>query len=226
MKEQEVTVRELWVILKINIKKILIISFMIAMLGGLWSKFFITPMYEASINMIVNSGSIEDGKITNDGITSSEKLVDTYAIIIKGNIVLNQVIENLGLKKDYRSLNEQVKVNAVNNTQVMKISVQDENLETAKEIVIEISKVAPEIIVESVEAGSCKVISQIESSTEPVTPNIYKNAAFSGIITFLIMIVFFMTRVIVNDGIEGESDVQKKLGMSVLGIIPEIEEEE
>lgn len=226
MKEQEVTVRELWIILKINIKKILIISFMIAMLGGLWSKFFITPMYEASINMIVNSGSIEDGKITNDGITSSEKLVDTYAIIIKGNIVLNQVIENLGLKKDYRSLNEQIKVNAVNNTQVMKISVQDENLETAKEIVIEISKVAPEIIVESVEAGSCKVISQIESSTEPVTPNIYKNAAFSGIITFLIMIIFFMTRAIVNDGIEGESDVQKKLGMSVLGIIPEIEEEE
>lgn len=225
MEEQEFNFRELLRILKQNAKYILVITIIAAVIGGIYSEFFMTPMYEASINMIVNSGSFDDGKITNDGITSSEKLVDTYAIIIKGNIVLNQVIENLELEKDYTSLNKQVEVSAVNNTQVMKISVKDSDVEMAQKIVLEISRVAPAIIVESVEAGSCKVISQIEANTKPISPNIYKNAVFSGVVAFLIMLIFLLTRAVLDDSIEGERDVQKKLGMYVLGIIPEIEEE-
>lgn len=225
MQEQEFNVKELVMVLKSNLRNVIIIAVIAALLGGIYSHVCITPMYEASINMIVNSGPAVDGRITTDGISSSEKLVDTYAIILKSNIVLNQVIQTLGLEKSYESLNRQVKVNAVNGTQVMKISVQDSNPEIAKEIVMAISQIAPPIIVDSVEAGSCKVVSQIESSTTPVSPNIYKNAFVFGMVAVFFEIVFLLTKALMNDVVEGEFDVQKKLGISILGIIPEIEEE-
>ena len=226
VQEQDFNIRELVVVLKLNLRNIVVVAILAAFLGGLYSHIFITPVYEASINMIVNSGTTVDGRITSDGITSSEKLVDTYAIIIKGNIVLNQVIETLDLEKSYAVLNKQVKVNAVNETQVMKISVQDSDLEAAKKIVTAISEIAPPIIVDSVEAGSCKVISHIEASTKPVSPNIYKNAFTSGVVAVFIELVFLLTKSLINDSIEGEFDVERKLGIPVLGVIPEIEKED
>ena len=226
VQEQEFNVRELLMILKLNLRKIVVVAVIAACLGGVYSHFFITPMYEASVNMIVNSGPSVDGRITNDGITSSEKLVDTYAIIIKSNIVLNQVIETLQLEKSYESLNKQVKVHAVNDTQVMKISVQDSDPKIAKEIVRAVSEIAPPIIVDSVEAGSCKVISQIEAGTTPVSPNIHKNAVIVGMFAAAVVTVFLLGKSLLDDVIDGEYDVQKKLGIPVLGIIPELKEEE
>lgn len=67
------------------------------MLVLLWPAVVITPQYEASINMIVNTRRDNMATVTNDNITSAKNLVSTYAIIIKSNIVLNKVISNLGL---------------------------------------------------------------------------------------------------------------------------------
>lgn len=184
----------------------------------------ITPQYEASINMIVNTRSDNMTTVTNDNITSAKNLVSTYAIIIKSNIVLNKVINNLGLTVSNAELADEVSISAINATQVMKISVRDKDAELAGKIVTQIAEIAPDIIVEAVEAGSCKVISEVEVGDRPVSP---KKTRYTALFAFLGLIVssgIVIGREILSNYIVDDVDVEKKIGLPVLGVIPQVEE--
>lgn len=214
---------ELLLALKEKIAVILIALLATAAVGWGISFFLITPQYEASVNMIVNTRTDTTENLTNDNISSAQNLVDTYAIIIRGNLVLNQVIENLNLGLPYEELYEQVSVDSINNTQIMKIAVKNEDAVLAEQIVKEISKIAPEVITEAVEAGSCKVVSQVTVGSKPVSPDVQKNTIIAGLLGLLLSISIIILKELMKDYIVDDLDVQKKLGIPVLGIIPDVE---
>ena len=193
--------------------------------GFLFSRYLITPEYESSIMMIVNTKQDNITTVTNDNIQSAKNLVSTYSIIIKSNTVLNQVIENLGLNEEYDTLRHKVYVSAVDDTQVMRIAVRDEDSANATQIINEIASIAPDVIVDAVEAGSCKVISQVVTSDGQVTPNVMKNTVIATAIGFLVV----MTAVILINAfrvkkIVTEDDLKKLTGLPILGVIPEVKE--
>ena len=64
----------------------------------------ITPQYESSALMIVNTRQDTTSTVTSDQINSATKLVSTYSIIIKSDTVLQQVIDDLGLSLSYSEL--------------------------------------------------------------------------------------------------------------------------
>lgn len=106
------------------------------------SKFLITPQYEASALMIVNTRQDTTSNVTSDQINSATKLVSTYSIIIKSDTVLQQVIDNLGLSLTYEKLAERVTVSAVDDTQVMKVTVKSDNPEWARQVCEQITVVS------------------------------------------------------------------------------------
>lgn len=211
-----------------NIKKhfwILILSILLSgVLGYGGTKCFIEPQYEASITMIVNTRNNTTDNVTNDNITSAQNLVSTYSVIIKSNTILNQVIDRLNLDMNYSELEDNVYVNAVDDTQIMRIAVRNSDKLLAKKIVNEIADIAPTVIVDIVEAGSCKVVSTVDTSEKPVTPNVLKNvllaSAIGGILA-TIGITFVSLLKVKN--IVDANDLNNCLDLPVLGIIPEIE---
>ena len=222
--EYDFSVLELLMALKEKAVAIAAVGLVCALLGYLGSAFLIPHKYEASIDMIVNTKTELTVGITNDNIASAQSLVDTYAIIIKSNKVLNQVIDDLKLGYSYQELYEKVHVDAINNTQVMKIAVQETDPELAKEIAETIALVAPDIIVDAVEAGSCKVISQVECSEDPVSPNVLFNTAVLCFLGLLVSVGVVVLKELLQDSIADEQDVQRKLGLPVLSVIPSVEE--
>ena len=87
-----------------HILAIILTTLVLAAAGFGVSKFLMTPMYQASALMIVNTRQDITSNVTSDQINSATKLVSTYSIILKSDTVLNQVIENLGLNMDYQQL--------------------------------------------------------------------------------------------------------------------------
>lgn len=222
--EYDFSIMELLMVLKEKAVSILAVGLVCAMIGWIGSVFFLPHKYEASVNVIVNTKSDVSGSITSDDISSAKNLVDTYAIIIKSNKVLNQVIDRLGLEMSYEDLSERVSVRGINHTQVMEIAVQETDPELAKKIVESIVTVAPEIIVDAVEAGSCKVISHVACSEDPVTPNVLRNTIVLGFLGLLVSMGAVVLKELLEDSIVDEHDVQRKLGLSVLSIVPNVEE--
>ena len=204
---------------------ILAVTIASAVVGFLISAFLLSPQYEASATLIVNSREDQTAQttITNDQITSATKLVDTYSVILTSDTVLDKAIADLELTLDYEELLDKVTVESVNGTQVMKISVQDEDPVLAQRIVANIVEQAPEIIIQTVKAGSVEVISQAKTAEEPVSPKKVMNTAIAGILGLVLALGFVLLRNVMNNKFMTDDDISKKLGLTVLGVIPQID---
>lgn len=224
--EMEIDLLGLFHALKKNVIAIVITMVLFAMVGFCYSKFLITPQYEASVNMIVNTRSEGATNVTNDNVNTAIKMLGVYDIVIKSNTVLNEVIEKLNLDMEYEELADKVTVYSVNSTQVMRIAVQNPDPEVAKQIVQQIVDIAPDIIVEAVQAGSCKVISDVEAGEYPISPSVKKYTAIFAMLGIVLSAGFIVLKELLSNYIEDDADVQKYLGLPVLGVIPEVEDME
>ena len=205
-----------------HLLELIFVTLAAALVGFTASKFLMTPKYDSSALMIVNTRQDVNANVTSDQINSATKLVSTYSIIIKSDTVLQQVIDNLGL--NYAKLNKRVTVAAVDDTQVMKITVQSDSPEWARQVCEQIITVAPDVIKEAVEAGSVKVISNPSLATEPVSPNIKKNTMLAAAVGFVLVIGIIVLQVLLDNKINTEEDVTKYLDMTVLGVIPQYDQ--
>lgn len=207
-----------------HLLELIFVTLVAALVGFTASKFLMNPKYDSSALMIVNTRQDVNANVTSDQINSATKLVSTYSIIIKSDTVLQQVIDNLGLNLTYAKLNKRVTVAAVDDTQVMKITVQSDSPEWARQVCEQIITVAPDVIKEAVEAGSVKVISNPSLPTEPVSPNIMKNTMLAAAVGFVLVIGIIVLQVLLDNKINTEEDVTKYLDMTVLGVIPQYDQ--
>lgn len=222
-KEIVIDLRELIVYMLKRCYLIILFLLVFAIGGYEYTERMVIPQYEATATMIINSRQEITLTLTSDQIASAQKLVDTYAVIVKSDTVLNQVIEQLDLNMTYEELAGKTTVTSVNGTQIMKVSVRHPDPKIAYEIVKKITEIAPAILVDVVEAGSCKVVSNAKATQSPVTPNLKKNvmmAAMGGAALAVMILVFaFMMK---EKRIGGEQDVKDYLGIPVLGTIPDV----
>ena len=228
MKEEYETIDllEILRLLKKNLLVILAVTILLAVAGYLVSTFAMTPQYEASATLIVNSREDQaaaQAPITNDQLTSATKLVDTYAVILTSDTVLDKTISNLNLNMSYNDLVERVRIESVNSTQVMKITVKDTDPERARAIVADIVEQAPEIIIQTVKAGSVEIISKAKAEPVPVSPSKAKNTVLAGMLGLVISVGIVILRYLLNNKFMTDDDITNKLGLTVLGVIPQID---
>lgn len=230
MEEKEFTIdiMQILYLLKRSIALILVITIIFATGGFIGTKLFITPKYAATSKMMVsNKMSTAENQQVNQGnnlndIQASQVLVKTYGIILKSDKVLNKVIENLNTDESVESLKNKITVTALDQTQVMEIKVIDTNPDKAKQIMTEITKVAPEIIVDSVGAGACNVLDEAKVTSKPVSPNVKKNSILAGLLGLFISLLIVIGKEFINNTVKSEEDISEKLGLPVLGVIPKV----
>ena len=215
---------ELLGVVRRHIVALLLTTVLAAAAGFAVSKFLMTPQYQASALMIVNTRQDTTANVTSDQLNSASKLVSTYSIIVKSDTVLNQVIANLGLNMSYETLAGKVGVAAVDDTQVMEITVTDANPDGARQVCEQITQVAPDEIVEAVEAGSVKVISAASLNPNPVSPNVMRNTAMAGALGLAACAGLFVVQFLLNNKINSEEDIAKQLNLPVIGVIPNYEQ--
>lgn len=220
--EVEVDVGELLRLLWSHILEIVAAGVAAAIICLLVCTFALTPRYQASINLIVNSRQDGQATVTNDNINSAKNLISTYAVVIKSNTVLNDVIKKLDLDMTYNDLSSMVDVSSVNSTQIMSITVTNEDPKLAGKIAETIADIAPEVIVDKVEAGSCKTVSDVEIGTSPIFPQTKKYTAMAALAGIVVVCAILVINHLLRNYIVDDEDVQKKLGLPVLGLIPEV----
>lgn len=203
-----------------NLKYIILVTVIFGVLGYVGNTMLVTPIYEAGAKMIVNTRKDESQNVTNDQINSAKNLVDTYAVIIRSRDVLNQVITDLNLSDTYGQLTKRISVKAVNETQVMQITVQHPNRDTALAIASKLLEVAPGAIVEKVEAGSVKTVEQAYAGAEPVSASALYHAVLAAMAGFVLVCAVIVIVSLADNTYKSDMDIQRDLGLPVLGVIP------
>lgn len=218
----ELDIQFILLILKRNWRWIVLVTILCAVVGFSFASWVITPQYAASTMLVVNSTANQNtnNTITNDQLTTAQELVNTYSVILKSDTVTDQVISDLGLKTDADALAKKITVEGVDQTQVLKITVKNPNPQLARNIANDIARVAPKVIVATVEAGSVKVVSNAKLDLKPVFPSVPLFAVAGAVIGLIASYLIFLIRELLDNTFDNGDDVEKRLGISVIGVIP------
>lgn len=221
--DDEIELGELFRILKQNILLIAISAITFAIVGFLFTFLLVKPQYQSEATLIVNNRREENQSITSDEINTARNLADVYTLIIKSDSVMDQVASNLSLDMTSEELSKKVSVSSVNNSQVMKVSTKDTDADLAFKITSEVVNVAPEIIIDTVEAGSVKIISSAKLDDRKVSPNLKMNVLISFVLGAMVSVGYVFVKHMLDTTFKSESDIEKILEIPVLGIIPNVE---
>ncbi|GAG56162.1 unnamed protein product [marine sediment metagenome] len=130
IQEEEIDLRE-YINVLLKRKGIIILIFLIAVItAALVSYFAISPVYQAST--VFSVAKIDGRAVIN--ITESLE-------IIKSNIVLDEVINRMGLEETAKQLSSQITIESLKGTNFIKISVVADSPERSKNLVENIAEV-------------------------------------------------------------------------------------
>jgi len=220
MKEETISLGELFSILKRSKWLIVSLAIIAALIAFLVSSFVISPTYEASTQVLVAPKQSEQS-IDLGQVQSSINLVNTYRVIIQSPAILEQVQKNVIGAPD--NISNLITVNSEQSSQVINIRVQHTNPVLATDIANEISDVFSKEVPELMSVDNVKVLSNASVPMLPVKPNILLNTAIATILGLMIGITIAFLKVVLDRRIKTEQDVENILELPVLGSIPVID---
>ncbi len=219
----QIDLRVLWMVFKRFWALILAVAIACGIVSYAYTSLLVTPIYQATATMLVNSSETSTTNITTTQLDSSTQLVGVYEQIFLSDAVLNPVIENLSLSLTTKQVASMISCSSVNETQVMQVSVKNADPALALEILTELVDVAPPIVMEYLDASTAKLITAPSVSSSPVSPNVTRNVAVAAFAGAVVCFLIVAAQALFSNTVKTESDVSSKLGLPVLGVIPSAE---
>lgn len=207
--------------------QIILIILIFTVIGIIYTTKFITPMYSSSTTLVLTSSdssiSDETDSITTTDITLNSELVSTYSEIVKSNNVLREVISNLQINVNEESLRGNITVSSVEDTEVIEITVSNENPVYAAQISNEIANVFSEKIAEIYHINNIHILDEAEVSNAPSNINHKEDVIKFAFIGIVVAVAYVLLYNMLDTTIKSTEDVERNFDVPVLASIPIIE---
>lgn len=201
-----------------HIKFVIITTILTALCVAAVNVFLLVPVYQSTAELYILDASTSIPSLAD--IQIGNNLADDYVKIIKSRPVLDTVKESLGLEEDYKEISAKLSVVNDSNTHIISISVKDENASRAKMIADEIADVSKSFIAAKMGQKEPSVLHYGYADEEKVSPSRTKNTVIGALGGFVVSSAIVIALFIIKDNIASEDDVEKKLGLPVLGVLP------
>lgn len=217
--EEEIDLVDLFYYLKKKIWLIVAAIVLCAAAGFSVSNFLMTPQYEASTRMYVLNRSSE-GSVSYTDLQISNQFAKDYKVLITGQNVTKEVIGILGVDMTPEQLEKKIAVTAPDDTRVLQITVTDTDPQRAADIANCVREVASVQLQEIMDVDAAKVIYEADVPEEPSGPSVRKFTILGAALGFLAAVGILSAVHLLDDTIRTEEDVERYLGLGVLGVIP------
>lgn len=221
---EEINLKEVYTYFKFRILWILIAIVAIVVIGNIYTIITRVPMYQSNTTLVL-VGESKKGYSQSDSVLN-QNLIGTYSQIITSRTVLSQVIDNLKLKTTTESLSKNITTSSVEDTEIIKITVNSSKRKEAAKIADEVATVFSKEVQDIYNLENVTIIDKAEIATSPYNINYVKD----NIIYLMIGIVLSFGIVFVmyyfDTTIKSSEVVEEKLGLPVIGIVPKEEDKE
>ncbi|AUC25095.1 Wzz/FepE/Etk N-terminal domain-containing protein [Streptococcus uberis] len=209
---------------KLWMKKFLILfmALFFGTLALLGSIFLIKPSYSASTRIyVINQQNAEN--ITATDLQAGSFLVNDYKEIITSRDVMKDVIATNSLSLSPDTLSKMISVTIPADTRVISITVTNHDPQQAKDLANSIREVASEKIKSVTKVQDVTPLEKAQLPSKPSSPNIKRNTMIGMLIGGLFTIVIIVIKEVLDDRVKRPEDVEEVLGMTLLGIVPNID---
>ncbi|MEH7356278.1 Wzz/FepE/Etk N-terminal domain-containing protein [Neobacillus drentensis] len=224
--EETISLKQLLQTLRKRLRLILSITFIAILISGVVSYFFLTPIYQASTQLLVNQSKNEQSAYQYNEVQTNLQLINTYNVIIKSPAILELVIKELKLDMSASELNEKITVGNETNSQVVNLSVQDTNAKMAAKIANKTAEVFQKEIVNIMSVDNVSILAKAEvtDNTSPIKPKPLLNVAIALVVGLMLGIGIAFLLEYFDTTIKNEEDIEKLIGVPVLGTIAVMDE--
>ncbi len=178
------------------------------------------PVYEAKTSLVLVNNSQENSTITQTDITINKNLLSTYREIIQSRRILNKVIAALGLEIDYDNLKSSVKVKSAENTEIIIISVYNEDANLSRDIANCIAEVFEGEITEIYNIENVSIIDEASVNESPYNVHILRQFVMGTGAGFLLSSLIIAVMFYFDDTVKSEEEIEKDLKVPILGSVP------
>lgn len=218
---ETIDLKDLFDYYKSKLGVVILFVVLVGILGCLYGLFIQKPMYKSSTSIVLISEAKDNSQLTYNDVSVNQNLVSTYSEIVKSKRVLGQVINNLNLNYTYGALSNNIEVSSVTGTQIIKITVTDENSKTAMKVANEIGKVFAKEIPELYNISNVNILDTAEVASSAYNVNITKQSAIfllAGLVLGLgvVFVMYYFDRSVKN-----ASQIEDKLKLPVLATVRE-----
>lgn len=221
-----ININELFQLLWKNIILIVTIIFVFTISTNLISKHLINEKYESQTLINISKANSEQANTNSDYFRYGSELAKRYTIMAKSDSVISLVEKELINEKNLiiskTEISNSFEVKSQNETEFLQIIVTYNNPLVAKQIAESVTKISTMKYIEVFNDAKINIIDQAKEG-KLVGPNIQLNTIIGFILGVVIAIGIVLLKEYLDRTIRDEKDVEKYLGLPVLGCIPKID---
>jgi len=216
---EEIDIKDFLGYLKKFIIPMIVVAFLATGGSILYNLVIKTPMYKTSTTIVLAQKAEEKGSasVTLNDINLSQKLVSTYSEIVKSKLVLEQVINDLGLDTSVEKLSKHVTVAAVEDTEIIKIAVEDGNRIAAAQIANKIADVFTKEIVNIYQLNNVSVIDAAQVNDKQSNQTAVRDAIIAFLVSIFGVSAIAFVFYYFDDTVKYSDDLEKKIGLPIAG---------
>ncbi|MGQ0419658.1 YveK family protein, partial [Bacillus sp. HC-Mk] len=203
------------------------IAFGAAIVSAIISFFFMTPIYQSSTQILVNQKKQEGAMIQAGEIQTNIQLTNTYKVIIKSPVILEQVNEKLNLNMTSQALTGKINVANEKDSQVISVTAEDKDPKLARDIANATADVFKGEVAKIMNVDNVTVLSKAEvaENLSPIKPRPMLNVAIAFVVGLMASVGLAFLLEYLDNTVKKEEDVENLLGLPVLGIVARMDEE-
>ena len=201
-----------------------LVSVVLAVVVCLGTVFFVTPEYKSSAMFYVNNSnfSLKDASVSmsSGDLVTSRNLVDSYIVILNTRETLVDVVDYAGVSRSYQSVRGMISSEAVNETEIFRVTVTSTDPYEAEALADAIAYVLPKRIGTIIDGTSAKVVDAAVVPTSPSSPSYSKNTVLGFVMGLVLSVGVIALREIFDITIRSEQDVTQACKYPILAAVP------
>jgi capsular polysaccharide biosynthesis protein len=222
LEENIISLKEIFEILKKRWKLILTFTLSSTLVASIALFLLISPEYESSTKVFIGKEQKQQEVYNISDIQMYQKLLKTYAEVIKTEDLITKAIDIAGLDiKSKEALNNLTVVSIVD-TQILEIRYKSKSPEEAVKLVSALKDEFVKLSAELVPNGNIQVLEEARFPMKSVSPNKKMGLAIAIILGLMVGLGVIFLIEFLDNTYKRKDILEKELNIPVLGTIPNL----
>lgn len=214
--EQTIDLRGIINIIRKRLGLILFSTFVVLVLGSIYTFLIATPVYTATTQLVVKLPNSDNSSAYAGQVAGNIQMANTINQVIVSPVILDKVQSNLNLPSN--AFQKQVTATNLTNSQVITLTVKYSNPYVAQKIADETANIFSMEAANLLNVTNVNILSKAKAQTTPISPKPKLYLAISVIAGLVLGLAIALLKELFDNKINKEEDIET-LGLTVLGVI-------